>query len=103
REDRVVAEAEVAAGREAQGPLHAALDHHGWALRPGDGERAGEPGREVLGAGLLQPLLDLLHGYGEVASGAGPAGGIDAGRALQRRDREAGIVGQGDQAARVRR
>ena len=47
---------------------------------------------------FMQPGLDLLHGHAEILVRAGPARRMDAGRAAERIDREAGIVGEGRQA-----
>ena len=68
------------------------------AVGPGEAERADEPGRPV--RGVTGFAMDPLHGGGEVLRGRRPSGRVDAGRAAQCRDAEAGIVGQRRQAGR---
>ena len=62
--------------------------------------------RQVLwrrAGGLASSISDLVHRAGEVLGGAGEAGRVDAGRALQGLDAEPGIVGEGGQARRLHR
>ena len=43
-EDGIVAEAVGSPGRKGQHAVHPAFDHDGGSVRPGHGERGGEPG-----------------------------------------------------------
>ena len=57
-------------------------------------------------ADLLHGHLGALHGHAEVARAVGrlgPVGGVDAGRAVERIDAQAGIVRQRRQAGRLGR
>ena len=49
------------------------------------------------GATPPQLVLDAGHGGGKILGGASPAGGEQAGRAVEGLDAEAGIVGEGRQ------
>src|SRR5581483_1630440 len=55
-EDGIVAEALVPTRRKAELAVDARLDHHGRAVRPGQGQRASEPGGAIVAAGLGQAL-----------------------------------------------
>jgi hypothetical protein len=98
-EHRVVAEAVRAARRPHPMAGRAPLEGLDMPVRPGQDEGAGEPGRPVLE--LLRGVHHLPHGIGIVARPVGldgPIGRADARRAIQRRDREARIIGQRRQA-----
>src|SRR5215472_4152193 len=49
---------------------------------------------------LPQHALDLLHGEAEILALAGPARRQDAGRAVERVDRQSGVVGKGRESGR---
>ena len=104
-EDRVVAEAMRAARRKGESPVHAALDGLAVTVRPAERKRADEIGRRA--DGLLPACrklrLDAVHRHAKVLPRPRPAGGIDAGRAVERGHHEAGIVGKCRLAARLRR
>ncbi len=91
-EDRIIAEAFITARRPDQAAFDPALEHRAFAAGTRQRECAHEGGAAIVLA--LQRVFDLAHGDGEILSRPGPAGGVDAGRTAQRRDREAGIVGQ---------
>ncbi len=99
REDRVIAEAESPPLGEGQDAVDAPLDHHHRPVGPGHRQGAGEPGREVVRPGLVQPRLDLAHGQVEVPLRASPARRVHPRLPVQGGDGDAGIVGDGDQAA----
>src|SRR5688572_2783631 len=98
-EHRIIAETLVAPRRPYERPEHLALEALGLTIvRPGQGQRASEMGvvTSFLAGGLdLAP--DALHRPAEVAIAGlvlGPAGGENAGQAVQRVDRQAAVVGQ---------
>ena len=97
-EDRVVAIGDRAA---AAGPDQRALAlaeiFLGVAVRPGEAEQGNElcaALRRLQRNLFLQLLLDEAHRHVPVAVGTGPVGGVDARRAVQCLDAEAGIIGQ---------
>src|SRR5262249_28980455 len=94
---RIVAETLVAAWRPYQHTVDAALEGLNMTVRPGDAERRDEVRGTRRGrrrAEALQLLLDVAHGAAEILVGAGPARRMDARRAAERIDHEAGIVGE---------
>src|SRR5438128_1833015 len=99
-EDRVVAEAVLT----PRGPHKSAVDpaFEDLALAvvgPGDGEGADEVGASAgFGVPLEHLAVDALHRHAEILVLAGPAGGVDAGAAVQRIDAEAAVVGQSGEA-----
>ena len=104
-EDRVVAEAVSAAGRKGECPIHAPLDGLAMTVRPAERERTDEIGRR---ANRFAPArrkfrLDTRHRHPKFFSRPRPSGRIDAGRAVERRHDEAGIVGKGRLAAGLSR
>src|SRR5262249_2993281 len=99
-EDRVVAEAAVAAGRPGEPAFDLAAVHLGVAVRPGQRKHRDKSGAAVLAAEFP---MNPLHRLPEVLGRAGTAGGVDPGSTPERRDDEAGIVGQRRQPARLRR
>ena len=102
-EHRVIAEASVAARWPNQRPVDAAFEGFGLAIvGPGDREGAGEM-RIV--ARIFALRLDFtphaIHRPHPVAIAffiLGPAGGVDAGTAMQCIDAQATVVGEGWQA-----
>ena len=104
QEHRVVAEAGGSARRPYQRAFDGAFELLEMAVRPGDAERGDElrlAQRRAVGAMVLQHGFDRLHGAGEILVLAGPARGMDAGRAAERIDRQPGIVGKRRQAGRA--
>ena len=101
-EHRVVAEALVAARRPDRGAVDAADEGLGVPVRPGEAQRRDEPGAAV--GGVAHLVVHPRHRVRRNPSPARPsAPNSTPGRAVQRGDAEAGIVGQRRQAARARR
>jgi hypothetical protein len=76
------------------------------AIGPGDAQRGDEMGLAPVGRGcaaLLQQPLDPAHRRHEILALAGPARRVDTGRAIQRVDHEAGIIGKSRKLHRIRR
>jgi hypothetical protein len=69
----------------------------GW---PGEAKNRNEVGarRTVPGALFGKRIVDALHGEGEVLSGAGPAGGVDAGCAVEICNLEPRVIGERGEA-----
>ena len=100
-EHRIIAEALVAAGRPDDRAVDAADERLGVAVGPGEAQRGDEPGAAV---GIVaDTFMHHRHRGCEILRRPGPAGGIDAGRAVQRGDAEARIVRQCGQPAGGRR
>lgn len=98
-ENRVVAEA-GRAGHLAQGDttfVLAAGQFQAYAL--GDRDHADEAGAASFRRRVAQRVQQLLTPLRHAQVGAAPARRINAGRAIQRIDEEAGVVGEGRQAA----
>ena len=99
-EDRVVAEAVCAARRPHQGPVDLAFDGLDMAVGPGERQRADETCAAVVRLPTLPSRRPAPWRRAKSALRARPARRIDAGRAVQRRDREPGIVGERRQPGR---
>src|SRR5690606_23314889 len=95
-EDRIVAEAPLAAWRPDKLTAHDPLETLDMPVRPGKRKHADEA-RPAVDLAVpvclrLKAVLDLLHGEPEVFRGTGPAGRINAGRAGEPIAGEPGIV-----------
>src|SRR5271169_925544 len=95
QEDRVVAEALVAALWKDEHAVDAALELFRMAVGPDDRESADE----MRGEGRLRPALpefalDAFDRRAKIPVVAAPARRIDAGRAVKRVDAKPGIVGE---------
>src|SRR5687767_3559140 len=104
QKDRVVAEAEISAGRRDQRPVDAADVSLGPATRQSEAQGRNEMSAPLLrgdGAELLKAVLDLLHRQRKIFRRPGPARRKNAGRAAKRVHGEAGIVGERRQAGRL--
>src|SRR5438128_4867793 len=98
KEGRIVAESGSAARRPDQRSVGPGFDLLDMAVGPGHAQRRDEMRPSLVrrgGAALLQRALDPRHGGGKILALAGPARGIDTGRAIERIDDEPGIVGKG--------
>ena len=98
---RVVAKTFGAAGRPHQRAVNNGLEFLDVTVRPGDAERT----YEMRPAFVLRPcpafaqlVLHHLHGAAKVPVGAGPARGMNTGRAAERVDGQPGIIGERRQA-----
>jgi hypothetical protein len=100
-EHRIVAETLGAARRPDQAAAHLAAKSRDMPVGPGERQHRDEAGAPVAGAG--KAFLHQRHGLGKIALRPGPARGIDAGRAVERRHDEAGIIGERRQPAGCRR
>ena len=105
-EQRIVAEALLAARRPHRDAVDAALEFFHVAVRPGETERGDEMAAPLFGrfrAALDQQRLDFVHGETEILVGSGPARRMNAGLAAERIDHQAAVVGKGGAAGRFRR
>ena len=106
QERRIVAEAGGAARRPHQRAVDARLDLLEMTVGPGDAQRRDEMRLALVRrrrAALLQQAFDPRHRRGEILGRASPARRIDSGRAVERIDHEAGIVGKGRKLRGLRR
>ena len=90
-------------GGQTSVPSTVRLEFLDMAVRPGDAERRDEMRAALVGRGraaLAELVFDALHGVCEILVRTGPARRIDAGLAVERVDREAGIVREGRQTGR---
>src|SRR4029077_19933931 len=94
----VVAEAALAARRPGQPTVYLAAKCLDRAVRPGQRQHRDEIRAPVL---LAELAMDPLHRDAEVFCRAGPARRIDAGRAIERRDDQPGIIGESRQTTRL--
>lgn len=97
-EDGVVAEAVGAGGGVAQGAPQLALDDALRAVRQGERRRAGEVGAPVFLGDVRELGEEQVQVRAVVPVPSRPAGGEDAGGAVQDVHTEAGVVGDGGQA-----
>src|SRR6266446_5234363 len=104
-EHGVVAEAIGAARRPNQGAVDSCLEFFHVAIRPGHAQRRDEMGAAIVrleSVALAQHAFDFLHGVAKILFRARPARRMDAGRAVERLDREARIVRERGESRRHR-
>src|SRR3989304_2363989 len=87
----------------ADPPLHAPLDHAGLAGRRHERDHAAEPGRATRGRYALEALQQQAPVVGVGRALPGEAGRVEARRAIQRVDLQAGVVRQRGEAQPCRR
>jgi len=101
KEDRVIAETIFTAWRKHELAPYLAFKHDRPASRPRQRERTNKFGGAVVRAGCLQRLFHPRHRDREVPVRSRPASRINARRAIERGNNEAGIVGEGRKTGRI--